>query len=536
MAAIVYQTDKRSGITYAYKSISHWDKDKKQSRSKRTLVGRVDKETGEIVPTDGRGRKKKDSTIHAKRGPIPTTSVSRSFYGATYMFDAIGEKIGITQDLKKCFPKTYKQILSIAYYLILEDKNPLFRFEKWSQLHKHPYGKNIPSQRSSELFASITEGTKEQFFRLQGKRRIEKEFWAYDTTTISSFSEHLRQVQYGKNKENDRLPQFNLAMVFGEESNLPFYYRKLSGNIPDSKTIKNLLADLNVLGYTKVKLVMDRGFYSEVNINQLYKEHLKFLLSVKTSLAFIRKKLDGIYDGFRSFESYSEKYELYAHTVQGEWNYTLERPYKGDAITERRRLYIHYYYNIDKAAEDEKAFDKKLIMLRHELESNRRVPEHEKQYTKYFTIKSTPKRGTRVTVKQATVNKAKRYYGFFVLISNDSMDTISALEIYRNKDVVEKAFGNLKERLNMRRTLVTSEQSLNGKIFVEFIALIYLSYIKKKMQVQGLFKDYTMQGVLDKLDVIECFEHPGQELRVGELLEKQKNLYTALGVDLPASL
>ena len=45
MAAIVYQTDKRSGITYAYESVSYWDKDKQQSRAKRTLIGRVDSET-----------------------------------------------------------------------------------------------------------------------------------------------------------------------------------------------------------------------------------------------------------------------------------------------------------------------------------------------------------------------------------------------------------------------------------------------------------------------------------------------------------
>jgi hypothetical protein len=57
MAAIVYQTDKRSGITYAYRSVSHWDKEKKLSRARRTLIGRVDKETGEIVPTDGRNRR-----------------------------------------------------------------------------------------------------------------------------------------------------------------------------------------------------------------------------------------------------------------------------------------------------------------------------------------------------------------------------------------------------------------------------------------------------------------------------------------------
>jgi hypothetical protein len=54
---IIYQHDKRSGITYAYESKAHWDKEKKQSRAKRTLIGRVDDETGEIVPTDGRVRK-----------------------------------------------------------------------------------------------------------------------------------------------------------------------------------------------------------------------------------------------------------------------------------------------------------------------------------------------------------------------------------------------------------------------------------------------------------------------------------------------
>jgi hypothetical protein len=57
--AIIYQHDKRSGITYAYESRSYWDKEKKMSRAVRTLIGRVDKETGEILPTDGRGRKAK---------------------------------------------------------------------------------------------------------------------------------------------------------------------------------------------------------------------------------------------------------------------------------------------------------------------------------------------------------------------------------------------------------------------------------------------------------------------------------------------
>lgn len=54
---IVYQKDKRSGITYAYENHSYWDKELKRSRSKRKLIGRLNEETGQIVPTDGRCKK-----------------------------------------------------------------------------------------------------------------------------------------------------------------------------------------------------------------------------------------------------------------------------------------------------------------------------------------------------------------------------------------------------------------------------------------------------------------------------------------------
>ena len=228
MSSIIKRLDKRTGITYVYESTSYWDKEKKQPRSKRVLIGKLDPDTGKVVPTDGRGKRRKErlqqesDTIPEKQGPVPALRIERVFYGATYLFDQIGELTGVQADLKTCFPNTYKQILSIAYYLILEDENPLYRFSKWAKLHRHPYGKGISSQRSSELFQSITEEQKMKFFRLQGERRSEKEYWAYDTTSISSYSETLRQVKYGKNKDGDRLPQINLAILFGEESSLPF--------------------------------------------------------------------------------------------------------------------------------------------------------------------------------------------------------------------------------------------------------------------------------------------------------------------------
>ena len=59
--SLVKHTDKRTGVTYVYESESYWDKEKQQPRSHRRMIGKIDPETGEIVPTNGRGRKKKNS-------------------------------------------------------------------------------------------------------------------------------------------------------------------------------------------------------------------------------------------------------------------------------------------------------------------------------------------------------------------------------------------------------------------------------------------------------------------------------------------
>lgn len=318
----------------------------------------------------------------------------------------------------------------------------------------------------------------------------------------------IAQVQYGKNKEDDKLPQLNLLLVFGEESGLPFYYRKLTGNIPDSKTVKHLFEDLDILGFGKTKFVMDRGFYYEENINGLYREHVKFLVGTKLSLKFIKNNLDDVYDDIRMFNNYDK---------------------------DKLRIYIHYYYSIEKGADDEQAFDKRIAGLYRELFDDKLVESHKKTYEQFFEVKTTPKRGRKVTYKEDDIKEARRYLGYFALITNETMDAFTALHLYRMKDVVEKAFGNIKERLNMRRLLVSSEKGLDGKIFTEFVSLILISHLDHKMKETGLYSNYTMLQLLDKLDVLECFEDANHSLRIGEMLNKQAEIYEALGVDVPTS-
>lgn len=56
--AIIKQYRKDTGVTYVYESESYWDKEKQQPRSRRKLIGKIDPETGEIIPTEPRKRRK----------------------------------------------------------------------------------------------------------------------------------------------------------------------------------------------------------------------------------------------------------------------------------------------------------------------------------------------------------------------------------------------------------------------------------------------------------------------------------------------
>ena len=69
MSIVKYKN--QSGVTYAYEQTSSYDSERKQSRPVRKYLGRVDPETGEIIPTTGkRGRPPKKAAE-----PVTVTAV-----------------------------------------------------------------------------------------------------------------------------------------------------------------------------------------------------------------------------------------------------------------------------------------------------------------------------------------------------------------------------------------------------------------------------------------------------------------------------
>ncbi|CDX02749.1 MULTISPECIES: hypothetical protein [Desulfitobacterium] len=122
---------------YVYEDLPYWDTQKKRGAHKRIYIGKNVK--GEFIPNKKyllqQELKKAKETMQP--GSVPVDKRLRQFYGAVYLLDQIGEMTGITHDLKLCLPGSYKQMLSIIYYLILESR-PLYRFQKWNRTHRHP--------------------------------------------------------------------------------------------------------------------------------------------------------------------------------------------------------------------------------------------------------------------------------------------------------------------------------------------------------------------------------------------------------------
>jgi len=115
-------------------------------------------------------------------------------------------------------------------------------------------------------------------------------------------------------------------------------------------------------------------------------------------------------------------------------------------------------------------------------------------------VRETPKRGRKVEYNQEAIDSYRENtVGWFVMITNDIKDPVRALETYRLKDTAEKAFDDLKNDLDCRRLRIHSAQAMDGRLFIQFVALILSSRIKHVMNDAQWFKNHDMQQVIDEM-------------------------------------
>lgn len=515
MAYRVNQVNKKTGVTYVYEATSIWDKEKKQPRNKQVCIGKLDPETGEFVPS-----KRLDPELAAARDPAVTATAK--IIGPALLLDSIKTELELDKVLKACFPGAYQQILCMAYYLTMRG-DPLTHCEGWSKSHAHPYKNTLTSQRISEILKSLNSDGQQTFFAKWGKKVLENDYLCYDITSVSSYGELNEFVKHGYNRDGEKLRQINLALLFGQQSQLPVYYNRLPGNITDVTTLHNVLKTFCYLNLSKLRLVMDRGFYSQKNVDELLVAREKFTIAVP-SRKWVQQIIDEVRDTIQNPEGYRKLDDeiLYVHTQLYSWG------------KERRRCYVHLYYNAHAAAAATDSFTEELLTYKEELESGQTFSDHEDAYKAFFTIKETPVRGRKVIFNNEAIQKYRnRYAGFYVLLTNDIKDPVEALRVYRNKDAVEKCFDDLKNQLDMKRLRIHSSAAMDGRLFVQFIALIFMSALRKKMRDTGLMEKYTTRELLLEMETLTKVNYSGRYGHIlTEITKPQRHIMERLGINL----
>jgi transposase len=493
------------GTTYVYQVTAYWDSSKKQARQKRVCIGKKDPRTGELIPsrTQIRPRGCRD-------------------YGNYHLLNSLAIQLGLRDSLKEHFPDTWQEILTCAFYEISERK-PLYLCEQWSESTETVDGVTLTSQRISELLQELGKSDRERqaFFRSWAKHRAEQEYLAFDITSVSSYSKLIEFLEFGYNRDGEDLPQINLAMLFGETSLLPIFYSTSQGSIRDMSTLSNMILQAEYLEMKRTRFVMDKGFYSDANVAEMLKKHVKFAVSVPfttlLSKRLVEKSRKSICSPGKSFILngdiiYCEKFPFHSHNS---------------------RLSAFVYYEERQFLDSKEALLKRIMLLEQKLSGKNTIPRVMKDPCLRYLVTRHSKKGLILHRNDQAIYDALLYKGYVVILSNDRRDPYDMLCVYRAKDAIERAFDNMKNELDLKRLRVHSETAMTGRTFLCFIALILYSWLDKKMRESDLYKRFTQEEVMAQLKRLKIVELDERRKMLTEISKNQVYLFEKLDIVKP---
>lgn len=515
MASIV-KVKNPNGTTYVYENITIWNKEKKIYEHKRNIIGKITKDGEEI--------------LYDKKPIQCLKPMFSKNFGNTYFLEQISDSIGLKNVLVDLFHDNYDVLITLVHYIVCIDSS-LSNTPKWMELTNTVLKTELSSQYISSFLKSISDETIFNFFKKWVSKRLESEYIAFDITSISSYSELIELVELGYNRDKEKLPQINMGMFFGESSLLPIFYNLYPGSIKDVKTLSNMLMYCDELNVKKIKFVMDKGFYSDTNITEMIKKKKKFTIAVPFKSAVATSKVNLVKDNIKKPSKIIAVDELvYGEVIKDKWEYIDNNEKKQSSI------YYHILYDDDKRNEIENRVMNKVQKLKKELDeyiqTYNRLPKNIEKYENYLKINKS--KGKYIsTIIDEVIEKELLYEGYMVVISNDLKEVNDVFYTYRRKDVVEKAFDNLKNDLDVKRLKVHNARSLKGKMFIAFIALILKTSIYNEVTKNGSICKYSVNDILKEMQKISIINFDNGKSMLTEISSTQKKIFKAFKISEP---
>ncbi len=478
---------RKNGITYVYERMTQYNPETRKTMTVSTkLIGKIMPGETEMVAT----RHRKPNGCCKNEG-----TTRRRHVGLTDILEWAGRESHIDQDVKGSFSAgDAAKILSIARYWLGTDGNTLPRLEGWQLMHELPYPYGISEDVYGELFKSLgynEEGIQGYFLSRAG-RLSTKPVIAYDSTTISTYSQNQHEARRGFNKDRDGLDTIKLLTLYSVKDEEPIAYAKQPGNVPDVICIDNAIEQFKCFGIDRPLVTTDTGYCSEANLCELCRRNMKFLTLVDTDTKLARMAVDSQRVELESMGAvcpFDYHVSGAMMTVMHEFSFKRERSRNGVAAGDvekfSRRLYLYAFKSSELKDKHELAFRQKLMELKKQLEEG--VPDFTaaamERIEKYLICSRTGRGGKlHVSFNEDACAKAREYFGYFVLVSNASLETFEALENYRMRERIEELFQDEKNSVDGRRPRLWYPDALRGRMFVQFVALCYRCFIVKKIR------------------------------------------------------
>ncbi|OVE80966.1 transposase, partial [bacterium M21] len=402
-----------NGDIYVYERITAYnEKTRKTFTVSQRLTGKIKAGTQEIVPTRPKKPKGESSFVGA----------ARQHTGLTDILEWVGRASGIDDDVDSSFSEgDSAKILSIARYWVGTSGNTLPRLESWQVMHPIPYQGTISEDVYGQLFKDVgrNEDGIQGYFSARAERLPTSPVLAFDSTTISTYSENQSEARRGFNKDGDGLNTIKLLTLYSVKGREPLAFAKQPGNVPDVISIENTLAQLKCLDLKKPLIVTDNGYYSQKNMMEFAMRNVKFLTLVDTNILWVREAVDALREtiaGMSSTCPFDPSVCGATISRMHEFSRIRQRSRNGKAAGEEetfsRRLYVHIFYSPDNEAKKELAFRRQLLELKSQIEEG--VTEFmapaQRKIEKYLTRSRKGRGGMlKVGFNDEAITEAKTY-------------------------------------------------------------------------------------------------------------------------------
>lgn len=478
--------------------------------------------------------------------------------GATWALDQLVAQSPVGEALKWAFPqrRDYLKILSICYFIILNQDNNISKYETFAEVTRLPWGAPLAPSSISRVFRKIRNQQIETYFSVFRDELLEQQekygdkneiTLALDSTSGSNYViNNLLNLERHRYEDEDNVPLINLLALTEYESGIAFFYRAYDGKVPAAKTVSQVISENAGLSLKNVVFVSDKGYSDAKNINDCLRNKLGFLFNVQCAMpdSFAQELIDGEKENLRDLNRMDWLTKVFQITKEINWTFEsdlVEGQVTSKKTKESTILYWHIYFNRQFVENARQGLIERIDRVREKIYNGEELDENELMLLEDVFEKHEEGDMISYTISNEKVDQKLRYKGYQMLVSDKISDARKAWCVYQERRILEDTFKTLKSRLSCVRNRVSDNESLIGKTFVQFLAtsieMIVRARLRKYLEEgkasDSLPTDYDpARGILDSLNnVMQTKFCEGYYF--GESAEQKRGLFEALGVSVP---